>query len=183
MPDALSDNRRDRRVEKTRGALSEAMFRLIKTHDWQEISVSLVCDEANVARSTFYLHYSSPTALLDEKIAAIIGQLAHGAASPLPVLEWLVDHVSENRAIFQRTVTNARTSFVFDRFKAGLVAALLSEHRAKGSSLSPLRTAMLIGGAFEALQHWAKVWRLAEVPQLKREIRRLEQLLSDRPGQ
>lgn len=173
----MSDNIRDRRIEKTRGALSGAMFRLIASRDWQDISVSIICDEANVARSAFYLHFSSPTDLLDAKIAEVIGRLSTPASSPLPVLEWLVDHVAENRAIFQRTVINARSSHVLDRFKAGMIEALISEHGAKGSSATPTRVAMLIGAAFEGIQHWAKGWNLSELPLLKADIRRLESIM------
>ena len=174
MAAALSDIRTDRRIAKTREALSGAMFRLIGRHDWEEIGVSRICEEANVARSTFYLHFNSPTELLDDMIAKVVGQLSEQSPEPLPVLEWLVDHVTSNRPIFYRTVVTARSSHVLGRFKAGVIKALISEHGAKGSCASPTRVAMLIGAAFEGLQHWAKGWNLSELPQLKEDIRRLE---------
>lgn len=177
MADALSDIRTDRRIAKTRTALSGAMFRLIARFDWEEISVSRICEEANVARSTFYLHFGSPTALLDDTISKVVGQLSEQAQGPLPVLEWLVDHVTSNRPIFQRTVVNARSSHVLDRFKAGMIKALISEHGAKGSSASPTRVAMLIGAAFEGIQHWARGWNLSDIPQLKEDIRRLDAIM------
>jgi AcrR family transcriptional regulator len=170
----LSDIRTDRRIAKTRAALSGAMFRLIGQHDWEEIGVSRICEEANIARSTFYLHFDSPTELLDDMISKVVGQLSEQSPEPMPVLEWLVDHVTSNRPIFQRTVVNARSSHVLDRFKAGVIRALISEHGAKASSASPIHIAMLIGAAFEGIQYWAKGWNLSELPQLKADIRRLE---------
>lgn len=177
MTDTLSEIRIDRRIEKTRAALSGAMFRLIGLHDWEEISVSRICAEANIARSTFYLHFASPTELLDDRIATVIGQLSAQSQEPLPVLEWLVDHVTSNRPIFQRTVVNARSSYVLDRFKAGMIKALLREHEARGGGASPTRVAMLIGAAFEGLQQWARGWNHAELPQLKEDIGKLEAIL------
>lgn len=153
------------------------MFQLIGRHDWEEISVSRICEEANVARSTFYLHFGSPTALLDDMISKAVGQLSEQTQGPLPVLEWLVDHVTSNRTIFQRTVVNARSSHVLDRFKAGVIKALICEKSAKGSTASPVRIAMVIGATFEGIQQWAKGWKLSELPRLKKDIRQLEAIL------
>ena len=177
MTGISSDIRADRRIEKTQAALSAAIFRLIGKHDWEEISVSRICAEANVARSTFYLHFASPTALLDDIITKVVVALADQASEPLPVLEWLVDHITSNRAIFHRTVVAARSSHVIDRFKAGVIKALISEHAVKGAAASPIRLAMLIGGTFEAIQYWAKTWNLVELPQLRSDIRCLEAAL------
>ena len=173
----MSDIRNDRRIAKTRSALSGAMFRLIGRNDWEEISVSRICEEANVARSTFHLHFASPAELLDDKISKVVAQLSEQSQGPLPVLEWLVDHVTSNRPIFHRTVVNARSSHVLDRFKAGVIKALLCEHEARDVRASPTRVAMLIGAAFEGIQHWAKSWNLSELPQLKEDIRRREAIM------
>lgn len=154
------------------------MFRLIGHRDWEDIGVSRICEEANIARSTFYLHFDSPAALLDDMIAKEMGQLSEQALGSLPVLEWLVDHVTSNRPIFQRTVVNARSSQVFDRFKAGAIKALIHEHNVKGGRASPTHVAMLIGAAFEGLQQWSKNWNLSELPQLKQDIRKLEAALA-----
>lgn len=173
----MSDIRTDRRIAKTQAALSGAMFGLIGRLDWEEIGVSRICEEANVARSTFYLHFSSPTALLDDMISKVVGQLSEQSQGPLPVLEWLVDHVTSNRQIFQRTVVNARSSHVLDRFKAGVIKALICEQSVKGNAASPVRVAMVIGAAFEGLQQWAKGWYLADLSQLKADIRYLEAVM------
>lgn len=178
MTNGSSDAPADRRIEKTRAALAAAMFRLIGRCDWDEIGVTLICAEANVGRSTFYLHFSSPTALLDHLIATVVARIPGRPDGPMPVLEWLVDHVAENRAVFRHTVTTARSSHVLDRFRAGIVAALLADAGLSSGDAAAIRVAMLIGAAFEGLQHWSRRWRPDELPQLKQDLRKLEAALA-----
>ena len=121
MTATSSNKSKDRRIGKTRQAIRKALFRLIGSSDWQDISISKLCHEAEVARSTFYLHYASPTEVLDESISEIVAAFSVDGSSTIPVLEWLVDHVAANRAIFQRTTDGSQANFVIDRFKVGTV--------------------------------------------------------------
>lgn len=54
----------DRRVERTRGILSEALISLIIEKGYEEITVQDIIDRANVGRSTFYAHYLDKDNLL-----------------------------------------------------------------------------------------------------------------------
>lgn len=56
----------DRRVRKTRAALVEALKRLMKHKMFSAITVSELCEAADINRSTFYYHYSSTEAVLYE---------------------------------------------------------------------------------------------------------------------
>jgi AcrR family transcriptional regulator len=141
----------ERRVIKTRQAIRQALFRLVGSQDWHELSVSALCREAGVARSTFYLHYASPAAVLDEAIAEIVAAFRQNESSAMPVLEWLVDHVAANRTVFQRTANGAQAGFVIDRFKSGIMTAFATEQGLGSDRPSQIRTAMIIGGAFQAL--------------------------------
>ena len=44
----------DRRIKYTKHALQEAMIELLETHPIAKISVSMLCEKADVNRSTFY---------------------------------------------------------------------------------------------------------------------------------
>ena len=96
----LTEKSKDRRIARTRQAIRMALFRLIGSYDWQDISISKLCHEADVARSTFYLHYASPTEVLDESISEIVAAFSVDSTSTIPVLEWLVDHVAANGQFF-----------------------------------------------------------------------------------
>ena len=49
----------DKRVEKTKSALTTALFDLLETQSIDQVSVTELCDKAGVNRRTFYIHYSN----------------------------------------------------------------------------------------------------------------------------
>lgn len=54
----------DRRVQKTRKLLSEALVALILEKGYEAVSIQDIIDRANVGRSTFYSHYENKEQLL-----------------------------------------------------------------------------------------------------------------------
>jgi AcrR family transcriptional regulator len=54
----------DRRIQRTRTLLRDALMRLIISRGYDEITIQDITDEANVARTTFYLHFSDKDDLL-----------------------------------------------------------------------------------------------------------------------
>jgi len=50
----------DRRIQKTEEQILKATLKLLNEYSISDISVKQICNEANVSRSTFYLHYLSP---------------------------------------------------------------------------------------------------------------------------
>jgi AcrR family transcriptional regulator len=49
--------KQDRRSQRTRHLLSEALVSLIREKGYDTITVSDLIDRANIGRSTFYSHY------------------------------------------------------------------------------------------------------------------------------
>ena len=56
----------DRRIEKTRRALKDALIYLIQDKSFESIGIQEILDRANVGRSTFYIHYASKYELLHD---------------------------------------------------------------------------------------------------------------------
>lgn len=54
----------DRRVQKTKKLLSDALVSLILEKGYEEVSIQDILDRANVGRSTFYAHYENKEQLL-----------------------------------------------------------------------------------------------------------------------
>ncbi|MGJ3238152.1 MAG: TetR/AcrR family transcriptional regulator [Anaerolineae bacterium] len=64
MPQMKEKRKVDRRIQRTRAALRDALMRLIITKGYDEITIQEITDEANVARTTFYLHFNTKDDLL-----------------------------------------------------------------------------------------------------------------------
>ena len=64
----------DRRIQKTRKALRDALHSLVLDRGYDDLSVQDITDKANLGRATFYLHFREKDELLEE-IAEISGRL------------------------------------------------------------------------------------------------------------
>ena len=54
----MAENTTDRRVRKTRGQLRQGLVRLMREKSIQDITVKELCEECDINRGTFYLHYT-----------------------------------------------------------------------------------------------------------------------------
>jgi AcrR family transcriptional regulator len=70
----------DRRKQRSRQLLREAMMALIIERGYQAITIQDIADRANVSRTTFYLHYTDKDDLLFQSIVEIFDDLASGVA-------------------------------------------------------------------------------------------------------
>ena len=91
----------DRRTQRTRQALMSAFIELLFTRGYEALSAREIARQANVGRSTFYLHYASKDELLKESLhtpsralAACVG----GKLTPDQLMR-LLDHFREQRAL------------------------------------------------------------------------------------
>ena len=60
----MAENTTDRRVRKTRGQLRQGLVRLMREKSIQDITVKELCEECDINRGTFYLHYTDVYQLL-----------------------------------------------------------------------------------------------------------------------
>lgn len=64
----MSDKKEDRRVQRTRTMLHEALLDLIVEKGYEAITVQDLIDRANIGRSTFYFHFVDKEELLVDTI-------------------------------------------------------------------------------------------------------------------
>ena len=62
-------NKTDRRIQRTRQSLRNALLELIKEKGFDAISTEEITERANVGRATFYLHYKDKEDLLLEEFS------------------------------------------------------------------------------------------------------------------
>ena len=65
-PALLFRNAMDRRVKKSRAAIYQAFISLLHQKSYESITVQEIIDLADVGRSTFYAHFETKEALLEE---------------------------------------------------------------------------------------------------------------------
>jgi AcrR family transcriptional regulator len=151
----------DRRVERTRRVLREALVALIHERGWEGFSVQDVCDRADVGRSTFYLHFADKDDLLggafDDLRRALRTDLAAGdPGRPLGFTLAIVRHAYENQRLFRAVVGKKSGHVVQGKFRE-LVLDLVREDLSALGAPAPRRDALgaFAAGAFLELLTWS----------------------------
>ena len=153
MSDTAPD---DRRARRSRRVLAEALWQLIQETDWAEISVQLICQRADVARSTFYAHFQTKQDLLDEVFAAGEAQLADQAQDGGldATLLWLVEHLATGVAFHRRLQGSSAGHAIMSRFRRQMRDRFATALGAEGRKVSAFDLDFLTGGVFAVLESW-----------------------------
>src|SRR5918911_4512582 len=92
----------DRRIQKTKRLISDALKTLLIEKEYEAITIQEIIDRANVGRSTFYSHYESKEHLLvaQESIEKLLTEIGacddDGAGNGAINFIALYRHVKEN---------------------------------------------------------------------------------------
>jgi AcrR family transcriptional regulator len=65
----------DRRIRRTRDALSTALVDLVLERGYEAVRVEDITTRANVGKATFYTHFPTKEALYDRVVADVLGEL------------------------------------------------------------------------------------------------------------
>ena len=65
----------DRRIQRTRQLLRDALFMLIIERGYEDIAIQDITEKANLGRTTFYLHYQDKEELLKASVKALMHEL------------------------------------------------------------------------------------------------------------
>ena len=121
-----------RRVRMTKRLLQDALLELLEKKPLEKISVTQVCQTADVNRSTFYAYYPDVGALLAELEEGVLEKIPGAETLPvtrsdtafLDTLERFFDYVKDNRRLFT-TLLIRRDSASFNQ---RLLAAVMEKH-------------------------------------------------------
>ncbi len=140
----------DRRIQRTKEAVSNALIELIAEKGFEAVSVSDITERANINRGTFYLHYKDKYDLLEQIEAWIIqelkGMISQVAAldprkmnnieEPLPMIVTMFEYIAAHAALM-RCVLGLKGNIAFQDqvkkaieenfFKMGFFANLKEE--------------------------------------------------------
>lgn len=120
----------DRRVIKTQKAIRQAFRKLLAEQDVDKITVSALAREADIDRKTFYLHFPSIDALIEQEVGAIVDRIAKALSSPATASEGLTTESSavsmkrvlielanlaeENPGLYQRIISSTSLDQMVD---------------------------------------------------------------------
>ena len=165
----------DRRVRKTKEALGRALMDHLRKVPWDEITILMICDRADVARSSFYSHFNGKIDLLDHVIAqqlAVVQSIPPGGTG-LQSLLWLVDHVTADRAFFVRMAVSVSGHVVFSRFRMAVRQMLQDELATRQPPVAPDVASFIIGGSFEVILRWTMTKDACSAADLLDSVQRL----------
>ncbi len=102
----------DRRVQRTRRQLREALLALIVEKGYDAVTIEEITERADLGRTTFYLHYRDKEELLLESIEALSEDL-RAQIERTPMIEWdftndqqppillVFHHAAENASLYR----------------------------------------------------------------------------------
>lgn len=119
----------DRRVQRTRELLQNALLELLQTREYDVITIGDITDRANVGRTTFYLHYESKEALYRQAHQAEVSRIA---GAPLTRAEYFADAPPDRMVAFYayHWATRDRLRLIYFGKDAEVIHRQLRDHSA-----------------------------------------------------
>ena len=113
-------NTEDRRVQRTRQLLKDALVVLIEQKGYEAVTVQDILDKANLGRSTFYTHYTDKDALLFSTFEQLQGTFdAHARQVSGGEVRWTGEDLDLSLALFRFAESNRPLFKTLLRGKSG----------------------------------------------------------------
>lgn len=176
----------NQRVALTKRLLKEHLLRLMSEKSIQRITVSELCEAAEINRSTFYNHYGCPADVLREIELDFIDDLVQiweteGAGKFWPIdrrvealCSYLLEHKQVSKLLLRDSDTNSE--FVMMIFQAAHVRQIYDQifSYAKSEDSKWLMITFLANGTYHMLRQWI----LEDIPKTPREMGALVRLVA-----
>ncbi len=158
----------DRRVMRTKAALTQALFELLGEKDFSKISITELARRADVDRKTFYLHYHSVEEILEEFYEDMLTRLRedleregvfHGQVDLTGFFRVLNGVVGDNMPLFRRLVQGAGYTYFIERIRRILQEAAentLAAHGVEDPLQVHLRGEFFAAGVMRVYLVWLR---------------------------
>jgi AcrR family transcriptional regulator len=167
----MKAQKHDRRSERTRRLLGEALVSLMLESRYADLTVQDILDRANIGRSTFYAHYWDKDDLLSSEMERVLEVLGHqvekessDAMLLIPSLG-LFRHIQEQYRLCRALMRGQGIDLVMRTIRARLSERVEQElRRVLPAPINPTTvtvTAQAVVGTFLALLQW---WLEMEMP-------------------
>lgn len=119
-------NHQDRRVRRTRRLFRTALLKLLQENEYSSISIENLADQADLGRTTFYLHYKDKDALLDECLESVVWEFTeklhsfptnYWKSNDPRILQMLFEFVSKNETFIKIMLHDPSGLIFFQRLQ------------------------------------------------------------------
>lgn len=149
----------DRRSQKTKNEIQKTTLELLKKKNLTDLSVSEICNRANIGRSTFYLHFSDLNDLInqiEEKKMSEIFQicLEFRQSHATEICIEVAKYVKKNKSILKTLLTKTNQHF---QNKIRLQCKTIFQtyyHLPETPSFSKYYFAFITQGAISVFSEW-----------------------------
>lgn len=154
----------NRRVRMTKRLMKDAMLDLLEKQELAGISVTAICNTADVHRSTFYKYYSDPTDLLHE----IEQDFLERIPSPPAILDKqnneqllssataFFEFVKENERAFRILLREPSGNSFFSRMVEFLCSGYVPVHSGKDEASARFISLYIAYGAVGLMREWVE---------------------------
>lgn len=132
----------DRRVTRTKAALTAALFELLGEKDFSKISITELTRRADVDRKTFYLHYQTVDEILEEFYEGALHTLRETieregifraeSVDMVALFKILCDLTEKDMPLFRRLAQGGGYTYYMERIRALLRGGMEDFYRRQG---------------------------------------------------
>ncbi len=149
----------DRRVQKTKRLLSDALVALILEKGYANVSIQDIIDRANVDRSTFYLHYENKEQLLlwgHDHLKKLILEDGNTRIEFLDFYQHLAESETLARSIMTLQSGQMVTQFLIDILTRSIVHLYPASGVKENRSLHALRAEAAAAALVRLMTGWLR---------------------------
>ena len=167
----MKEKKMDLRTRQTYSFLTTALFELLKTQSFSEISVTDICEKAMVHRTTFYKHFEDKEHLLrtvilefQKKFDEYCNQHLSSSDEPktfyLLLFKRVLEYIAENKILMSKTIFDKGNNYVEEVFKASITEYLKNHFKLNEKKnnvkfkISPALLAEYYTSASIAMANW-----------------------------
>lgn len=118
--------KKDRRIGRTKKMIKAALLDLLQGQKINQISITELCDQADINRKTFYNHYSDIRGVIDEieddyisKYLSYLDKenILYDLADPYPFIRRLTDEIEQNANIYLMVTKTDESLYLKEKIK------------------------------------------------------------------
>lgn len=168
----------NQRIALSKRLIKEALLRLLKKMPLAKISISALCKEAQINRTTFYRHYETPDDVLLEIALDFIKQFNRSLSASnetpdekrfiLKLCEFLAENADLIRLFMQNDVGEPYAEEIYQALSASFLGSKTVYYRNKPADGDTLRliNSYFCAGIFALIRRWI----IEDIPKSPAEI-------------